>query len=250
MIAGGAFARGIGAYRMGLADSLSLARRYVEREFETLQERGFNVNMDELPIIRDKVTRGLSQAIQFDPIPKHWRILDVELSLPNAGNARIDVGADTGSELVIIDDKFKLRLDARYYDKTVSEYEHYPQMMHYTWGYGAFKQRIVERYYILLTVLEPTFSTRLHSFTVLPEDLRFFETTTPNAWADMERDGQAESLADLRVHVGPHRNQYGRCPMWNACFKYHLNPALMEAEYVQLPPGEWTREQSHALHSS
>lgn len=173
---------------------------------------------------------ALARYIQEDPIPRSWKILDIEYTIPGSGQSRLDLGVEDGQGLAIVDYKLRLTLDDRYYDRTVSGYVNDHQQLHYAYFYGLNQCRPVERYYILLVVLTPRFSARLHPFSVCPETLQVWHHFTQQAWRHMEAQNQGDESLWMAAQ---HANQYGPCPMIRYCFEYRMDMTLAAHEYVQ-----------------
>lgn len=190
---------------------------------------------------------ALSYYMDNDPFDASWKILDVELTLPEHGYARIDLGVEApDGALAVVDYKVKMNLQARYYDAEVNKYAYDHQQYHYAWGYGVMKERKVERYYIALMVLRPQKSVKLHPYSIDPEYAQDWQHFSQNAWDRM--DVLKEHPEQLTQNP-EHQNQYGPCPFKNACLIYKLDPLLMAAkEYVQAKrvkhtvPGEEVKE--------
>lgn len=187
---------------------------------------------DPTSILTD-VEAALYYYIENDPFDPSWKLLDAELTLPDHGNARLDLGVETpDGVLAVVDYKVKMSLQARYYDKEVNKYMWDHQQYHYAWGYGEVKQRPVERYYIALLVLRPQKSLKLHPFTVDPVALQDWLHFTRNAWDTMEIQ---RDHPELLTRNPDHENKYGPCPMRDACLLHKLDPNLMVAkDYRQI----------------
>lgn len=232
-IAGTGFAAGMAAHHMGfnIEDARIQAMGSVEREFHKYQSAGAFFEDAEPDIAKTKVLNALAKTVQLNPIPTTWEILDVELTLPDHGNARIDLGLHDGQGLAVADYKLKLSLQARYHDKEVNRYINDFKMLHYAWAYGQYKQAIVERYHMLIVILEPVFTIKLGSFSVHPQILQAWEHGARAMWGMMFEHRAGE----LPLWENPeHESKYGRCEFERACFDLKRDESLYFNDYINL----------------
>lgn len=182
--------------------------------------------------VDSRVEKAVSKYMDDDPLPQHGlSIEDVELSLPEHGNARIDVGArDVAGNLVVIDYKYKARLVAEYRQKELDRYQNSWQQYHYAWGYGDLKKEVVASYYICLVVGEPKFSATLHEYPVHPESLEAWKVSAERVWTQMEWEDRGISSPWM---VAVHEDRFGPCPYQAACFTHRWDmPLMMQRDYV------------------
>lgn len=161
---------------------------------------------------------------------KGWTITDIEQRLPDHGRCVIDVGGlDTDGLLAVADVKYKQRLEARYEHSTIEEYFTSWQFMHYPWAYGQYKQQPCYRMYLCLVVNSPRFYVKLIPNEVHPETQQIWYESAKAKWARM---AQPDTLPEMATR---HKDQFGLCAMYRACFDYHLDEGLMKQDYVQVP---------------
>jgi hypothetical protein len=160
---------------------------------------------------------------------RDWKVQDVERQLPEHGRCIIDLGGlDADDLLAVADVKYKQNLDARYERSTIDEYMTSWQFLHYPWAYGEYKGTPCYRMYLCLVVNKPKFSVRLIPNEVHPETQAIWLASARAKWARMAQDGLPEMASR-------HKDMFGLCSFYNACFKYHLDEGLMAQEYVKVP---------------
>jgi hypothetical protein len=158
-----------------------------------------------------------------------WDIQDVERQLPDHGRCIIDLGGlDADKVLAVADVKYKQNLDARYKQSTVDEYMTSWQFLHYPWAYGEYKDTPCYRMYLCLVVYKPRFYVELIPNEVHPETQQIWLASARAKWARMDTDAVPEMATR-------HKDMFGLCGMYSACFKYHLDPSLWQQEYVVVP---------------
>lgn len=180
--------------------------------------------------MEERVQKGIEKYVANDPLPPAWAVLDVELTLPEWGGCRLDLGLDTPQGPVVLDYKCRTTQDAKYLQRDTERWRLSEQRFHYSCAYGDYLNRPVYAFYICLVVLEPSFRTHLIPFVNHPEELQMWrrarETVT---WPQMER----EDAGELGVGVAAkHDDAYGLCEYVGACFTHRLTPELAQAEYI------------------
>src|SRR3990167_658517 len=141
-----------------------------------------------LTALPGRLERALSKSIEYDPIPPQWEKRDVEFTIPDSGASRIDLGCWDGQSPVVVDYKLRLRLDARYRFAEIKRLQRNWQLLHYTFFYGQYLKKPVDRYIVLLTVLEPKFEILpidLTTVWVTEEELAQWHAFAKQVWADM-----------------------------------------------------------------
>lgn len=175
------------------------------------------------------IASTLPQYALAEPF-KGWGILDIEQQLPKAGRCIIDLGGlDLDGVLSVADVKYKQNLDPRYAQSTIDEYMTSWQFLHYPWGYGEYKGQPCHRMYLCLVAYKPKFSVRLIPNEVHPETQQIWLTSARAKWARM-----ADPSTQLEM-ASRHKDMYGLCEFYSACFEYHLDEGLMAQKYVQVP---------------
>lgn len=179
--------------------------------------------------IESRLQRAVEKYLEADPLLL-YDVEDVELTLPNHGNARIDLGCRDKFGLMVVDYKFKLRLDSKYYDKEVAKYKNSWQQFHYSWAYGDHKGEEVTRYGICLVVGEPRFKVQLIEYPVHPESMEAWKKSSERIWRQMEHEDSGLSEPWMAAE---HETKYGPCPYQAACFTHRWDMNLMlKEDYV------------------
>lgn len=197
-------------------------------EIQPILDAGVEYDPADLDEAKAKLTQAIEKYIESDPIiPKEgWDTKDVELTLPDHGNARIDWGGyDRYGVKCQIDYKLKLNLEARWKDKEIERWRYSTQMLHYCWAYG------VQRYYICAVILAPRFSIETWQYEVDPELMQAWLASSRQKWSDMGQQARGERVPDM---ANTHRDAYGDCPYQRACLEFKLDEGLMATEYIQV----------------
>lgn len=246
---GSGFAAGVAVYNKSMQHGLqldvkmavSVGTQYVTDALTRL--RMTHVIDDRNMPLRDNIIPRLTRMLEAypdqDPIPSQWVVLDVEGVLPS--NSRIDLGMETNEDnLVVIDYKTKVSLDVRYRNIAITEWRDSWQMHHYAWEYGVgtpgrwpgLHGRAVTDYYIVLAICEPRPKFELLPFTISPEAHARWEDSAWRVWEQMAKEDAGEARPWM---TAVHRDQYGPCEFYRACFELAWDPTLMAHEYVSRP---------------
>lgn len=245
---GRGFAAGVAIYNLARWNKTTLqaskeeavetGRAYVTSQLTRYAEN-YVINDFDVPL-RDSViprlTRILTDYPAIDLIPETWTVVGVEQTLPS--RARIDVAMDADGRLVIIDYKTKGSLSEYYRNIAIEEWRNSWQMYHYVWEYGlgtpgnwpGVTGRTITDYYIVLVTCEPRPKCELLPFTVHPESLARWEASAWRVWEQMAKEDAGEALPWM---AAVHRDQYGPCEYYKACFELFYNESLMEKDYVR-----------------
>lgn len=180
--------------------------------------------------IEARVEHGIKKYVANDPLVG-YTIRDAELTLVDYGNARIDLGIEDDFGVSVLDYKFKLRLDSKYYDKTVEEYRNSWQQFHYAWAYGEYLGTTIHNYTICLVVAEPKFSVKLHEFPVHPESMAAWKESAHRIWTQMEHEDAGLVQPWMATE---HVTKWGPCEFQKACFdhRWDMNLMLNSGDYV------------------
>lgn len=240
-IGGRAWARAMEVYNKGrmsgaipsLDDLSSVAVEEVKKGYAELHKQGREIPDWEEAYsgsVEPRVLHALKKYLDSDPLIG-YDIVDVELSLPEHGNARIDLGVRDDFGLSVVDYKFKLRQDAKYYDKTVEGFRNSWQQFHYAWAYGEYKGETIHNYTICLVVSEPKFSVRLHEFPVHPESLQAWKASAHRIWTQMEHEDAGLVQPWMATE---HESKWGPCEYQRACFdhRWDFNLMVNSGDYV------------------
>ena len=159
-----------------------------------------------------------------DPLRPQWTLLDVERSIPEWGNCRIDLAFDTPLGVVIWDWKTKLTSDPKWLPRDVERWRLSEQRWHYPAAYANITGQPVVAFYIGLVVFEP-FRVHVLPFVNNPEDLLLWQAGRERTWATMTAE------ISLGWPAAVHETVYGPCEFVEACFDAHLDPDLMTQAY-------------------
>jgi hypothetical protein len=104
-------------------------------------------------------------------------------------------------------------------------------MLHYVWAvrevYGK-----CDRYYICLGELSPKPHYTVQAFSVDENLLQRWHNSALGYWDHMEAIDTGRYL--VTSMAANHRNQYGQCEYYWACFEANLDPEKMNHKYVQV----------------
>lgn len=214
-------------------DLVSVGLDEVKKERELLDKQGREIPHWEQAYnagIEARVEHAIKKYMVADPLDS-YDIVDVELSLPDHGNARIDLGVRDSFGVSVVDYKFKLRLDSKYYDKTVEEYRNSWQQFHYCWAYGDYLGEPIHNYSICLVVAEPKFSAKLHEFPIHPESMEAWKASAERIWAQMDSEDAGISQPWMATE---HVTKWGPCEFQKACFdhRWDMNLMVNSGDYV------------------
>ena len=159
-----------------------------------------------------------------------WEVLHIEQQLPDAGRCIIDLGGrDSDGVLAVADVKYKQNLAPRYEQSTIDEYMTSWQFLHYPWGYGEYMKEPCYRMYLCLVVFKPKFSVRLIPNEVDAEIQQMWLVSARAKWKRM-----ADPTTQLEI-ASRHKDSFGMCAFYRACFDYKLDEGLMAKDYVKVP---------------
>ena len=155
-----------------------------------------------------------------------WKIIAVEKTYEDHGNCRPDLLAESPrGDLVVIDYKVKIKLEAAWRQKTLRQYTDDWQMMHYAWATGA------TSYAICLVVLGPKPYVESAPFAIHPQYRHIWGSDAQSIWAHMQDVKDKKMVA---YGITKHWDEYGDCKYINACTKYGLSTQQMAVEFIQV----------------
>jgi hypothetical protein len=256
---GTAFAAGIGAYNSmrlegavpDVGAAAGVAEQVARLSLLDADERGMvtsEIDMAQRGRLVERAGKLIVKYAANDPIPPQWQIRHVELSLPEWGNARIDLGYENDLGYGVLDYKSKLALDAKWFDKEVAKYRFSEQRWFYPAAYQDYlKQQdwhalgyvpdppapTVVRFDICLVILEPTFRTHLIPFVVNPGLQEEWLAARELTWARMEQTSPDGDL--LPEMAATHEDQFGPCEFQKFCFEYQGDVGLVAASGQYVP---------------
>lgn len=190
---------------------------YVEQETFTLDG------------LRKHVRAGLRTAIETSPVRGPILMVDE----PLGSRARPDVVyRHPSAGLSIVDTKVKFKLDPRWRQKTLDEYETWWQGMHYAWEVGELLGEPVRYIGPHLITLTPKVNGEYHPIEVSPERLAFWLRQAETLWAQMDAQHQAveEGASPIPNWFSCH-GKYGRCVFYDWCHIVHGDQEKAEVLY-------------------
>jgi hypothetical protein len=191
------------------------------------------------------VMRGLRQYIDRRPLPPNWDILHVEKKIDEGGYCRPDLIYRLSGELAHADVKFKLRLDARYKERSIQEYLTGWQFHHNAWAVGKLMKEPCKIMTLILVVLEP-FEVLIRSTRIEDYRMKLWEQSAEAVWLIMNAiDGNSQPLIDYLEargsiypwHTFRFYNQFGKTDMADAVLEYALDETTMKQAYVKIDSG-------------
>ena len=235
-------AQGLAVYRRrtvargtGSSTPLAAALALFSTEVAAYQRAGVHFDQDTLDALPGEIEHALDKYPAHDTLVD-YEIIDVELDLgPDYGNARVDVLAkDKFGHYLVIDDKAKRKLEARWQPKELMSYEADWKMNHYVWAISDKLGVPIDRYYINLIVVTPRYSVTLAPYPAFQGKTRdWWEASARRLWNRMEQE--AAFGPDFTPSMAVvHKSQYGKCPMWTACLDHGLDKDLMMVDYIQV----------------
>jgi hypothetical protein len=238
-IAGSAFNEGslslCRAWQAGEVGNIELASASAVALLTATAERycaaGVGIKPDDLDNLKGQVTRALERYAEFKPL-EGYKILATELTLEDYGSCRIDLVLERNGEVYVCDVKFKRQLEARYVERTIDDYLQSWQFTHYTWSYRRVVGHTNVEPMLLLVSGAPRFLCRLVPGRVLPEAMVTWEQSAKQHWRDMAAEYAGERSVTMST---VHRDQFGPCPFYEACFTHHLDAGLMQSTYAKVP---------------
>ena len=247
---GGAFSAGMASYNFNYRYTPSFAEGSLQTQIELAQsaamtnllnrqreweQAGFQLNevgKSSLAVLPIRLKKAIEKTLQNYPIPPEWSVLAVEQPLQDYGNARPDIVLHDGVAPLVVDYKLKLTLDARYRQKTLVEFGRSWQMNHYAWACAEAMNQKIDRYAIILVVLEPKFSIEFLSYPIQPEALAQWLRFAQQTWADMEAEDNGTRVTRGQTKCA---NEFGPCPYIRYCWELFGESHLLSQDYVGIP---------------
>lgn len=253
---GTSFAAGVGAYNLmrlegavpDVGAAAGIAQQVAKLALIDADERGMvtsEIDLAQRGRLVERAGKLVASYAAQDPIPPQWAIRHVELSLPEWGNARIDLGYENDLGYGVLDYKSKLQLDPKWFDKEVSKYKLSEQRFFYPAAYEHFLNNTVlgvpsvgmpvkvYRFDICLVILEPKFRTHLIPFVVNPQLQAEWLEAREQTWARMER--ASPDGPELPEMAAVHEDQFGPCEFQKWCFDFQGDVGLVAASGQYVP---------------
>ena len=230
--AGTAFHLGASVLHKGgtVAEAVALAKGEFHADLTHYAEHGvsFETSIEQI-VDASGIADTLPKYALADPF-KGWAIQDIEQQLPEQGRCIIDLGGlDSDGILSVADVKYKRELKDYYIQGTIDEYTTSWQFLHYPWAYSEYKKQPCYRMYLCLVVYQPKFSVRLIPHEVHPDVQSIWLASAKAKWKRMANpDTQLEMSSR-------HKDSFGLCSFYRACFDYQLDEGLIAHDYVKVP---------------
>ncbi len=189
------------------------------RSIEMMKDRDFAASFPKL----------LKKAVEL--YHKHnpyvgCQILAVEKTYPDHGNCRIDLLIQyPNNDIVVVDYKVKIKLEAAWRQKELSKYTDHWNMMHYAWATGA------TSYAICMVVLGPKPYIESVPYAIHPLYAGIWGQDAEGMWDHMK------AMVDKKTPLygrTKHYDEYGDCKYLAACTRYGLSTQMMAVEFVQI----------------
>ena len=177
----------------------------------------------------DTIPNKLKKAVEL--YHKHnpyigWKVLAVEKTYPDHGNCRIDLLVESPQgDIVVVDYKVKIKLEAAWRQKTLSQYTDHWNMMHYAWATGA------TSYAICLVVLGPKPYIESAPFAINPQYFIIWGSDAQGLWEHMQL---VKDKKMVPYGITKHYNEFGDCKYIRACTRYGLSTSQMAVEFIQV----------------
>ena len=201
-----------------LDDAVVLARALAIGHINDKVDKGGSINPAcerAYGLIEQRVEKALRRFAKEKPLPEDWSDFRPELVFPDHGNCRVDLLHNSDLGPCITDFKTKVSAAEYIVDNFMFDAETSWQMYHYV--YAARQMGIkVESFAICLIVIEP-FHVYLEQWLVDEQYMEIWEDNAKWWWYHME---EVEGGMMPPMRVGDHRDKYGLCSMYNACFGY------------------------------
>lgn len=216
--------------------AMDVALRHCADEMEEIEksELVFSSNSESyLRSVQDRICFTVVGYTMADPIKPEHRIISAEHDLgPEYGNARIDLVylIQQPHERRILDYKSMSTYRAQYFERDMEKYRDHFNMLHYLWAWNDKYGDSIEAYDICALVTQP-YRVELRTYPVHPETLALWHQSTAAHWSVMEKIEQGEILPWM---VSEHEDKWGKCGMYEACFKYRFDPQAMKNRYVKI----------------
>jgi PD-(D/E)XK nuclease superfamily len=215
--------------KLSLAGGFSM----LTTELDTMQAVGYVLAPECDPFFKsmqDRIGKSIVQYIAADPIAAAMRIIDVERSLgPKYGDCRPDLVVQERDDYIVVDYKSTSDFKQYYHESNLSKYANSFQLNQYTWASGETYGHVIPKYAICMIYTQPV-KIFYQEFAVKPEALTLWHQTAQSTWSVME---QIE-LGMRPPMAAEHEDRFGKCQMYDACFRYLLDPDLMKSKYVNI----------------
>lgn len=163
-------------------------------------------------------------------IPSAWTLYDRERSFTNFGNCRVDSMYHTSmGEHGVLDYKTRGSLRANQRDKARREFATSNQMFHYCWAGSQVYGKPIDRFSILIVVLDPKPFIDLWQYRVKPSTLEVWAAGRKQDWQDMQDIIDGKRTPSMAVE---HENKYGKCQYYDICFKHGFDEDQVQNDFL------------------
>lgn len=153
-----------------------------------------------------------------------YPVVHVEQPFPDFGDARPDLVVSLGDGLLVVDYKYRTKLESKWIEKSLDEYRDDPQLLHYCWMLRSMLQPVAG-YAIVLVTAQPKPAVHFRVFETTDSQIARWHTSVTRKWKAMD---------DFLLWEGPHYGKFGPCPYLAACLDYDRVPSLMTRAYVEV----------------
>lgn len=215
-------------------DPKLVARAYVESTVEQFTSYGVSLDTQKIAdmlVLLDTTIPRYMEAVLPLFTARGWHVVEAEWTVPDSGDSRIDLLClDAASKHIIIDAKWKQKVaKAEYEQQAIDSYQHDWKMKHYCYFTGLHYNETILDYYIMLGIAAPKFKLQIIPYSVSAHEMRQWEISAKQAWADMD-----DPLRPV-VQAADHEDRYGLCSYHDLCFQYDGDFTDVGAmQYVQI----------------
>lgn len=216
------------------ADPKIVAHAYITDTIAQFNSYGVSLDytkVDDRLRILDKTIDSYIPAINDILDARGWSIVASEWEIPNSGASRVDLLCqDKNGKHIVIDAKWKFEVKkAEYEQYAIDSYQHDWKMKHYCYFTGLHFAETILDYYILLGIASPKFKLQMIPYSISAHELRQWEISAKQAWADMDDPLRPITQAET------HEDKFGSCPYYDLCFLYNGDYiGDGEIQYVQI----------------
>lgn len=214
--------------------AMDVALRHANDELKDIEKGDYiwhNNAESYFQTVQDRIGGTIFKYIQADPIKPTSRIIAAEYNFgPEYGNAQADLILSEDGEKRILDYKTASQYRAQYHASDMEKYRDLFQVFHYAWSWQDMHHETISQYYICHLVTQG-YRCELLPFYINPEALTLWHQTAREYWSIM---GDIESGVRNPWMVAEHSDKWGKCEMYEACFKYRFDEQAMKARYTKV----------------
>lgn len=247
-ILGTAFAAGVGAYNnlrkeglqptaLQLDACVDIAVSLVRQHLREADDAGLVTDASDQAqraSLEGRVRKALQGYVAQDPLPPQWSVKDVELTLPNGGNCRLDLGLMTDLGPVVVDYKTRITNDDKWLLRDSVEWGESEQRFHYSHFYGEHVGQPVWQFVICLVIIEPRVRVHWFPYQNHPGMIERWHRGRLMTWSRMDATLGME-LGDIEM-AARHASRYGPCDFKSHCLgdQQDVDLSLNSGEFVMV----------------